>query len=55
MSFEQNSTPRIIITRQQIFVYLFFLVFFDVFGVADANFGVSFRVVSTVSKIFATN
>ena len=42
-------------TRQQIFVYLFFLVFLDVFGVADADFGVSFRVVSTVSKIFATN
>ena len=31
----------------------FFLVFLDVFGVADADFGVSFRVVSTVSKIFA--
>ena len=42
-------------TRQQIFVYLFFLVFLDGFGVADADFGVSFCVVSTVSKIFATN
>ena len=42
--------------RQQISVYLFFfLVFHYVFGVADANFEVSFRVVSTVLKIFATN
>ena len=48
-------------TRQQIFVYLclskYFLELslFYVFGVADANFGVSFRVVSSVLKVFATN
>ena len=41
-------------TRQQIFVYLFFLSVY-VLGVADADFGVGFRVVSMVLKIFATN
>ena len=42
-------------TRQQIFVYLLFLVFLYVFGVADADFDVSFCIVSTVLKIFATD
>ena len=42
-------------TWQQIFVYLPFLVFLYVFGVADANFDVIFCIVLTVLKIFATN
>ena len=33
----------------------FFLVFLCVFGVADADFDVSFCIVSTVLKIFATD
>ena len=42
-------------TRQQIFVYLLFLVFLYVFGVTDDNFDVSFYIASTVLKIFAIN
>ena len=43
------------INRQQIFVYLLFLVFLYVFGVTDDNFDVSFCIASTVLKIFAIN
>ena len=46
---------RLNITRQQIFVYLLCLVFLYVCGVADANFDVSFCILSTVLKIFATD
>ena len=42
-------------TRQQIFVYLLFLVLLYVFGIADADFDVSFCMVSTILKIFATD
>ena len=37
-------------TRQQIFVYLLFLAFLCAFGIADADFDVSFCIVSTVLK-----
>ena len=37
------------------FGYLLFLVLFYVFGVADADFDVSFCIVSTLLKIFATD
>ena len=37
------------------FLYITFLVFLYVFGVADADFDVSFCIVSTVLKIFATD
>ena len=40
-------------TRQQMFVYLIFLVFLDVVWVVEAEFGVSFCLMSTLLKIFA--
>ena len=45
---------NLIITGQQIFVYLLFLVFY-VFVVADADFDISFCIMSTVLKIFAAD
>ena len=49
------TKENLCITLGNKFLFISFLVFLYVFGVADANFDVIFCIVSTVLKIFATD